>query len=151
MQRTIEEIAGFLESDARQHDGRVRFDIADDMRSVRGDPIQLQQVIMILVRNALEAFGPAQSAPREVVVKARDRGPEGVVICVSDRGVGLDTETSERLFEPFFTTKPAGLGLGLAIARSVVEGHGGRLWAETNADRGATFHLMIPPLVEERS
>lgn len=151
VQRTIEEIAGLLEADARQHAARVRFDIADDLPAIRGDPIQLQQVLLNLVRNGLEAMSLPQEAPRELIVNASRHAPEGVILRVSDNGVGIDPATAERLFEPFFTTKPAGLGLGLAICRSIIEAHGGRMWAEPRPDRGTTFCAVLPALGEETS
>ncbi|HOB73709.1 MAG TPA: PAS domain S-box protein [Phycisphaerae bacterium] len=151
VQRTIEEIAGLLEADARQHAARVRFDIADDLPAIRGDPIQLQQVLLNLVRNGLEAMSLPQETPRELIVNASRHAPEGVILRVSDNGVGIDPATAERLFEPFFTTKPAGLGLGLAICRSIIEAHGGRMWAEPRPDRGTTFCAVLPALGEETS
>jgi len=151
VQRTIEEIAGLLEADARQHAARVRFDIADDLPAIRGDPIQLQQVLLNLVRNGLEAMSLPQETPRELIVNVSRHAPEGVILRVSDNGVGIDPATAERLFEPFFTTKPAGLGLGLAICRSIIEAHGGRMWAEPRPDRGTTFCAVLPALGEETS
>lgn len=144
VQRMIEEIVGFLEADARQHNARVRFDIAEDLPAIRGDAIQLQQVILNLVRNGLEAMSPVESNVREVILAARRSDPEGIVISVSDSGTGMIPKVADRAFEPFFTTKNGGLGLGLAISRSVVEAHGGRLWAEPNAARGTTFSLFLP-------
>lgn len=150
VQRMIEEIAGLIEADARQHSARVLFEVADDLPVTRGDPIQLQQVLLNLVRNGLEAMSQAGSQVREVTVRATYARQEGIIIRVSDRGAGLSPEMSERVFEPFFTTKPAGLGLGLAICRSIAEAHGGRLWAEPGpGSEGTSFSLMLPVFGEE--
>jgi C4-dicarboxylate-specific signal transduction histidine kinase len=150
VQRMIEEIAGFIEADARQHDARVRFDIADDLPTMRGDPIQLQQVLLNLARNGLEAMDGLQAAARELVVSAH-AAPAGVVIRVSDRGPGLAPDMADRAFEPFFTTKPGGLGLGLAICRSVVEAHAGKLWIEPGPAGGASFLVHLPGTPEGTS
>lgn len=149
VQRTIEEIAGFLEADARQHAARVLFDMADDLPVIRGDRVQLQQVLLNLVRNGLEAMDLRQGGPREIVVQASRSESGDVLIDVIDSGAGLDGETAERIFEPFFTTKPAGPGLGLAICRSIVEAHGGRLWAKANPGRGTTFSILLPAIGED--
>jgi PAS domain S-box-containing protein len=150
VQRMIEEIVTFLEADARQHGARIRFDIADDLPTIQGDPIQLQQVLLNLVRNALEAMLALASDLREVTIQARRRQAEGVVISVSDSGPGLPPAVAARAFEPFFTTKPGGLGLGLAICRSVIEAHQGRLWAEPNTQSeshaGTTFSVLLPTI-----
>jgi PAS domain S-box-containing protein len=149
VQRMIEEVAGFLEVDARQHATRVVFDVADDLPVIRGDPIQLQQVLLNLVRNGLEAMDLCPGSPREIVVRA-SRGESGsALIDVTDNGAGLDAETAGRIFEPFFTTKPAGLGLGLAICRSIVEAHGGQLRAKVTPGRGTTLSILLPAVGEE--
>ena len=148
VQRMIEEIAGFVEADARQHAARARFDVADDLPAIRGDSIRLQQVLLNLAHNGLEAMESLPSSLRDLVVRAHSSAPDAVVIAVSDSGSGLTPEVVERAFEPFFTTKPGGLGLGLAICRSVVEAHGGRLWAEPGAGSGATFSVLLPAIEE---
>lgn len=141
--RVIEEITGFVAADARRHGALVRFDVADDMPTVRGDSIQLQQVILNLVRNGLEAMAGTDADARELVVRVVRRGHEALVEIV-DRGVGVSAESLRQIFEPFHSTKPAGLGLGLSISRSIIETHGGRLWGESNARGGATFVMALP-------
>jgi len=84
------------------------------------------------------------TGPRELLISSGADGPKGVVVVVRDSGVGLNTKSLARLFEPFYTTKPQGMGMGLAICRSIIEAHDGRLWATTNEDRGATFHFTLP-------
>ncbi|MBN1489003.1 MAG: PAS domain S-box protein [Phycisphaerae bacterium] len=147
VERVVEEVADFIEADARQHGRRVRFAVAPDLPVVRGDPIQLQQVLLNLVRNGLEAMREASEAAGELIVHVRRRDESNeVVIGVSDTGAGLPGENTETIFEPFFTTKAAGLGLGLSISRSIVEAHGGRLWAESNEGPGATFLFTVPAI-----
>jgi len=148
VQRMIEEVASFVEADARQHAATARFDLADDLPAIRGDSIQLQQVLLNLVHNGLEAMESLPSSLRELVVSAHSPAPDAVVIAVGDSGSGLTPEIIERAFEPFFTTKPGGLGLGLAICRSVVEAHGGRLWAEPGVASGATFSVQLQTIQE---
>ena len=147
LERLMEEVAGFVETDARRHGAMVRFDIADDLPAVHGDSIQLQQVVLNLVRNGLEAMVDTDGTVRELIIRAVRIGHE-VTISIADRGVGLSAETTKRAFEPFYTTKPAGLGLGLSISRSIVEAHGGRLWAEPNSGGGATFVFALPAVEE---
>ncbi|MBM4087987.1 MAG: PAS domain S-box protein [Planctomycetes bacterium] len=147
LERLVEEVGGFIEADARRHGALVRFDIPDNLPMVRGDSIQLQQVLLNLVRNGLEAMAGAAGRARELTVRVDHRGRE-VTVGITDRGAGLSAETSARAFEPFFTTKPAGLGLGLSISRSIVEAHGGRLWWEPNPEGGATFVVALPVLEE---
>lgn len=148
VQRLIEEVAGFLEADARQHRARLRFDIADGLPAIRGDAVQLQQVLLNLVRNGLEAMTGVPEPAREVIIRAGRGDPDGVVICVSDHGPGLERDVAGRVFEPFFTTKPGGLGLGLAISRSIVEAHGGRVWVEPASPSGTAFLLFLPTILE---
>jgi len=144
LQRLIEEVAGFLEADARQHGASIQFDIADPLPNVRGDPIQIQQVILNLVRNGLEAMSSIRPSAREVALRAGPAGAGEVRISVADRGTGLTAQTASHVFEPFWTTKTDGLGLGLAISRSIVEAHGGRLWAEAGPEGGTVFHMVLP-------
>jgi PAS domain S-box-containing protein len=147
LERLLEEVAGFVETDARRHGASVRFDVADDLPAIRGDSIQLQQVVLNLVRNGLEAMLDCDRAARELTVRVV-RGGREVALRIADRGVGLSAETTKHAFDPFYTTKPAGLGLGLSISRSIVEAHGGRLWAEPNPEGGTTFVVALP-VVEE--
>ena len=127
---------------------RLTLELAPGLPLVLGDPVQLEQVAMNLVLNAFEAMGEGgdagAGAPRAIVLRARPTEPEGVDVSVRDSGPGLDDEALARAFEAFFTTKPRGLGMGLAISRSIVEAHGGRLLARNNTDRGATFQFHLP-------
>jgi signal transduction histidine kinase len=108
--------------------------------SIAFDRVQLQQVLVNLMRNAVEAM-ELVNGPRTMTVRARTSG-DMVAVQVSDSGVGI--QTPEKIFEPFFTTKESGMGMGLAVSRSIVESHGGRLWAESNNDKGTTFVFTLP-------
>ena len=112
-----------------------------------GDRIQLQQVLLNLVINGIEAMHQIPEDRRHLSIAAQSHVSEGkafVLIAVTDSGIGLSAEDQPRLFEAFYTTKAEGMGMGLAISRSIVEAHGGRLWATPNADLGATFQFMLP-------
>ena len=149
VQRVIEDVAALAEADARQHAARITFDIAGRLPAVRGDPIQVQQVLLNLVRNGLEAMMGMPAGTRALAVQARPDEHGGAVIGVSDCGPGLPDGVADRIFEPFYTTKPSGLGMGLAISRSIAEACGGRLWMTRNAGRGITFWLALPPATAE--
>jgi len=125
----------------------IRTDVPADLPVVVGDRVQLQQVLLNLVVNAMDAMSGVEEPERALAIRgARDAvaGTPGVTISVEDRGIGLRDAPPDRLFEPFYTTKSHGMGLGLAISRSIIEAHGGRLWAESNAGRGATFCFRLP-------
>jgi signal transduction histidine kinase len=106
--------------------------------------VQLQQVILNLLINAIEAMSGMSEGSRELLISATKTDPEGVLVAVRDSGPGLAPESVDRLFESFYTTKPNGLGMGLSICRSIIEAHGGRLWATANAPRGAVFQFTLP-------
>jgi PAS domain S-box-containing protein len=110
---------------------------------VHGDRVQLQQVILNLLLNALEAMGSVEAAPRELLISTR-QDHTGVLVAVHDSGPGIDPEHLERVFNSFYTTKPSGTGMGLSICRSIIDGHGGRLWAEANEPRGTIFQFTLP-------
>jgi signal transduction histidine kinase len=104
----------------------------------------LQQVILNLMMNAIEAMGGAGEGPRELLVRAGTDESQGVLVSVQDSGPGLDPKSLDHLFDAFYTTKPQGLGMGLAISRSLIEAHGGRLWATANVPHGAVFQFTLP-------
>jgi PAS domain S-box-containing protein len=135
----IQEIVGLLHQKAIDHAVSIRTDLAPGLPELRADRAQLQQVLMNLMLNGLEAM----ESGGEILVRSRLEGGH-VSVSVSDTGVGLPPEGSHRLFDAFFTTKPRGSGMGLAISRSIIESHRGRLWAAANEDRGATFHFTLP-------
>jgi two-component system sensor kinase FixL len=142
--RLLDDLRTLAETDARLHNIRLRIDVDDALPTVYADPIQLQQVVLNLVRNAIDAMADAPEDRREVVLMTR-RSEEGEIeITVADRGSGLAPEATEHLFNPFFTTKSGGTGLGLAISKSIVRAHGGRLWHTPNEGSGARFHFTLP-------
>ena len=138
----LDDIADFLDMETRRHHVHLRQDIGPDLPPVLADPLQVQQVILNLVRNAVDATGSVDD-PRTIRLSAH-LGPDGVELAVQDNGSGLDPSLLRQLPHPFFTTKPDGLGLGLSISQSIVEAHGGRLWATPNRGAGATFHFTLP-------
>jgi signal transduction histidine kinase len=109
-----------------------------------GDRIQLQQVIINLVMNGIEAMQSVTDRPRELVVRSGQDRPGHALVSVADCGVGIAAESVDRLFDAFFTTKSGGMGMGLSICRSIIEAHGGRLWATANLPHGATFQFILP-------
>jgi signal transduction histidine kinase len=111
---------------------------------IEGDRVQLQQVILNLIINAIEAMSVVNGAPREMLLSTEKTEPDAVQVAVRDSGPGLAPVALERLFDAFYTTKSSGLGLGLSICRSIIEAHGGRLWATANLPRGAIFQFTVP-------
>jgi PAS domain S-box-containing protein len=127
-----------------KHGILLRTDLSPDLLSTRGDPIQLQQVMVNLIMNAIEATRAVDQESRDVLVASQNHGPDEIVVLVRDSGVGLDPGSVDEIFKPFVTSKPGGMGMGLSISASIVKAHGGRLWATANADRGATFQFSLP-------
>jgi len=142
--RLLEDLSTLAETDARLHNIRLRLDCQEPLPTVYADPIQLQQVILNLVRNAIDAMADAPEDRREVVLTTREATDGEVEVTVADYGTGLAPEATEHLFNPFFTTKASGTGLGLAISRSIVRAHGGRLWHTPNDGCGVRFHFTLP-------
>jgi signal transduction histidine kinase len=118
--------------------------LAPDSTSISGDRVQLQQVVMNLVLNAVEAMGSVEEGARTLSVSSEQNGHGDVLVAVRDSGPGIDPEHLQKVFERFYTTKDSGVGMGLAICRSIIEAHGGRLWAEANRPRGAVFQFTLP-------
>jgi C4-dicarboxylate-specific signal transduction histidine kinase len=138
-----------VQGDATARMARILLDLDAGLPPVWGDQVQLQQVVINLLVNALDALDRVASATRLITVKSGCARAGGATLSVSDTGVGIDTETAGRLFEPFFTTKTQGMGLGLSISRSIVEAHGGTIRAAANGDGGATFHVSLPVVSPE--
>jgi len=122
----------------------LRTELASALPPVLGDRVQLQQVVINLVMNALEAMAPVSDRPRDMLIRSQRDASNEVIVAVTDSGMGIDSENAERLFNAFFTTKPTGMGMGLSICRSIIAAHGGRLWASPNADHGSTFQFTLP-------
>jgi two-component system sensor kinase FixL len=116
---------------------------------VNGDRIQIQQVILNLILNSTEALMHAKVKSGLIVLKSHEEDGQFITLSVRDNGPGIGTQAMEHLFDPFYTTKKEGLGMGLAISRSIIEEHGGRLWAENNQDGGATFYFTVPIIKKE--
>ena len=129
----------------------LRTDLAEDLPRVTGDRVQLQQVILNLLRNASDAMSGVDDRPRQVVVRTERDGGDGVRVTVRDAGAGIEPQAMDKLFDAFYTTKSGGMGIGLSVSRSIVEKHHGRLWVERNDGPGATFAFSIPgePLAPE--
>jgi len=122
----------------------VQMHLAEHLPLLQGDRVQLQQVILNLMINAIQAMGAVADGARDLLITTAQAEPHGVLIAVKDSGPGLSSTNIERVFDPFYTTKPGGLGLGLSICRSIVEAHGGRLWVTANRPRGAVFQFTVP-------
>ena len=143
----IEEMIVLLRSEASRHSISIVSDLANDLPQIRGDRVQLQQVFMNLMLNGIEAMTDRQP-PGTLVVKSQRGGNREILISISDTGIGLSPEQAGRIFNAFFTTKPDGTGMGLPISRSIIESHGGRLWATDNCPRGASFCFTLPTTLE---
>src|SRR6266568_1046420 len=143
----IREMALLLSGETTRYDILVRTDLAVDLPRVMADRVQLQQVLMNLMINGIEAMKDSHGT-RELAIRSQRTENEEVVVSVTDSGVGLPPRQAEQIFNAFFTTKPHGTGMGLRISRSIVESHGGRMWAADNPPRGASFHLTLPTKAE---
>jgi signal transduction histidine kinase len=141
---TVQEVLLITEAEARRHRVFARTDLAAALPPVWGDRVQVQQVLLNLVMNGIEAMREVTDRPRELLIRSRPEGAGHVLVAVQDRGIGLDEPRLERVFEAFYTTKREGLGMGLPISRSIIEAHGGRLWAARNAGPGATVQFTLP-------
>jgi PAS domain S-box-containing protein len=140
---SILEVIALTGGEAAKHGISVRTQLAEGLPLVQGDRIQLQQVILNLMMNAVEAMIGLGEGPRELLISTDNAESDGVLVAVRDSGPGLSPASLERAFEAFYTTKPSGLGLGLSICRSIIEAHGGRLWAMANEPRGAVFQFTV--------
>jgi signal transduction histidine kinase len=139
----LRSVQPFAQADAKQHGATLSLDLDDKLPPISGDRIQLQQVMLNLVHNAAEAMAGASDA-KEIVVQTSRPDSRTVLVAVRDAGPKLDSGVIERMFDPFFTTKPEGLGMGLSISHTIIEAHGGRLWATRNPDRGLTVQFTLP-------
>lgn len=140
---TVEEVLGLIGHELKNHDVDMRLDLERDLPPIWADSIQLQQVTLNLVRNAVEALRERDAGARRLAITTARAYPGVIEVSVHDSGRGLPADAAERIFETFYTTKPDGMGMGLSISRSIVEAHGGRLWAETGFE-GTTFRFTLP-------
>jgi PAS domain S-box-containing protein len=141
--KKIRDVLALAASELLKGGVTVQTELAPDVPAVLGDRVQRQQVILNLIMNGIDAMSGISDRPRELFIKSAMH-PEGVLIQVQDSGKGLDPEHIDRIFEPFFTTKPQGIGMGLSISRSIIEAHGGRLWATPGSSHGAIFQFTWP-------
>jgi PAS domain S-box-containing protein len=141
---TILEVIALARSEIQKNRVSLQTQLSSDLSLILGDRIQLQQVILNLLINAIEAMSGGGANPRELLVGSGKDESRGVWVAVRDSGPALDPESLSHIFTAFYTTKPQGMGMGLAISRSIIEAHGGRLWATANDDRGATFQFTLP-------
>jgi C4-dicarboxylate-specific signal transduction histidine kinase len=126
----------------------LRIELVSRLPMVFADRVQIQQVILNLVMNAIDAMNPVTDRPRDLVIRSHQVEAHQVQVTVRDCGVGISPDNRDRLFDAFFTTKSAGMGMGLSVCRSIISAHGGRLWAEPNVPHGATFHFALAPYQE---
>jgi C4-dicarboxylate-specific signal transduction histidine kinase len=148
MNEAISEVIELTRSEAAKSGISVHTQFAESLPAVKADRTQLQQVILNLILNAVQAMSESGQDVRELQISTEANQPDGVTVSVRDSGPGMRPENLDRLFDPFYTTKSAGMGMGLAICRSIVEGHGGRIWATANVPRGATFYFTLPAAAE---
>ena len=147
----IAEVVALTEHELRSHDIVLRTDLDATLPRLAGDRVQLQQVLLNLIVNAIEAMGAVHDRARELTIVSRQDSPNAVLVEVRDSGTGLDPQRAEQVFEAFYTTKVDGIGIGLSISRSIIEAHGGRLWASATAPHGAVFRFSLPVAKETAS
>lgn len=149
MARVIRDVMMLAELDGRAHGLAITSDTEENLPQVQADPIQLQQVILNLVRNAVDSMAGMEGSGKGVAVITRMEGPDEICVAVKDHGSGIDDEVATKLFDPFFTTKTEGMGMGLALSRSIVEAHGGRLVFTANPSGGTIFRMILPTHPED--
>lgn len=142
MNQLIQEMARLMRDEAIRRDMSIRLELANDLPQLEMDPVQIQQVILNLATNGMDAMTQV-ARPRELIIRTEKYGDGGVLVAVEDHGSGIASEIAARMFEPFFSTKPQGTGMGLAICRSIIETHDGRLWAENSAGGGAILQFTL--------
>jgi C4-dicarboxylate-specific signal transduction histidine kinase len=140
----VRETIPLVQRELISHHALLRMELAPTLPMILGDRVQLQQVIINLVMNGIESMQSVTDRPRELAVRSRQDETQQVLVSVADCGVGISAENADRLFTAFFTTKSSGMGMGLSICRSIIDAHGGRLWATTCEPRGALFQFTIP-------
>ena len=149
LNEAIQEVVGLVQSEIQKSGVTLQMELADDLPQILGNRVQLQQVILNLVMNGIEAMDTVTDRPREILIRSCEHESDQLLIAVQDSGVGIDSQNLEKIFDAFYTTKPQGMGMGLAISRSIVENHGGRLWAVPNDSPGATFQFTLDVGIEE--
>jgi signal transduction histidine kinase len=149
MNEVVKETLTLIRSEFLASNTIIRFSLAVGLPRVWGDRIQIQQVVLNLLMNAKEAMNQAGTGPREILVQTGQEGSGTIKVSIQDHGPGLQSVDMDKIFEPFYTTKTAGMGLGLAISRSIISTHGGRVWAMPNPDQGTTLAFTLPIFKED--
>jgi two-component system sensor kinase FixL len=142
--RVLEELVQLAQTDAHFHSVRLLLEVAVESPVICADTVQIQQVLLNLVRNAIDAMQETPEAQREILLRTRVDEHDDIEFMVADRGTGLSPEIAAAAFNAFFTTKSSGTGLGLSISQSIIKAHGGRLWCTDNPDGGARFYFSLP-------
>jgi C4-dicarboxylate-specific signal transduction histidine kinase len=147
----IRDVGVLTEGAAVRNQVTLQTELASVLPIVLGDRVQLQQVVVNLILNGIQAMADIADRPRLLEVRSQISNSGDVLVTVRDSGVGITQKDEKRIFEAFFTTKPQGMGMGLSISHSIIEAHGGRLWATSNSDHGATFHFTLPAERESKT
>jgi two-component system, LuxR family, sensor kinase FixL len=140
----VSDVRALVRVEATARQVKLEAEVPGDLPLVRGDPVHLQQVLLNVILNGMDAINGASRGSRRVSVTALLDGAQTVEIAVSDTGSGIPADKLAHVFDPFFTTKPNGMGMGLPVSRTIIEAHGGRFWAENNSSGGATFRFTLP-------
>jgi signal transduction histidine kinase len=151
LNEVLNDVVSLVQREVLNHRVSLRLKLAAELPPVLGDRVQLQQVLVNLVMNAIQAMADIADERRELLIKSGVHEEGHVVVAVQDSGTGIDPTNANRLFDAFFTTRPNGMGMGLSICRSIIEAHGGRVWASSNAGDGATFQFSLPSIDESAS
>jgi signal transduction histidine kinase len=146
LNKVIEEVIPLIDSDVLGNRVLLRLDLASELPLVLGDRVQLEQVMINLLLNGIQAMASVRDRPRQLLIRSRPHDVNHVVITVQDSGKGIDPDHIDRLFNAFFTTKVDGMGIGLSICRSIIEAHGGLIWCSRNSGRGAAFYFALPAM-----
>jgi signal transduction histidine kinase len=144
LNNVISESVSLVSREVSSHRVALRVELMSGLPSVLGDGLQLQQVIINLIMNGIQAMASVDDRSCELTIRSRADETGQVLVSLQDSGVGIDPQNASRLFDAFFTTKPDGMGMGLSICRTIIDAHGGRLWASGNAGPGATFQFSLP-------
>jgi PAS domain S-box-containing protein len=144
LNQMVDDVLHLVHSDLIERQIQVRTEFGDNLPPARGDPVQIQQVLINLVRNACDAMSAPATQPRNLVLMTDRSDNDGLAVTVADSGMGISNDMQERLFDPFVTTKPQGLGLGLTICQSILRAHGGKIWCKSNDGGGAVFGFSLP-------
>jgi len=145
----VRDVYKFVASDAKQQNITIRFELENGLPAVEADPIEIQQVLLNLIRNAFDALARNNANERRIVISSYGRNPDRVELVVEDSGPGISDRMAEQVFEPFFTSKADGLGIGLGICQSIIEAHGGKIWLGHSSLGGAGIHFDLPSQQQE--